>query len=136
MAQSRERTSFSCSAFDCQSSQPRVTMVITSINHSSDRSLSRPALTRSCCRWHTSFLRHAVPQLVFLYPAACAQGLPRTVPLPDPGVDAGGRKWTSSLLHPSQALGQKKFRMWSKILVTMSAVAKAYGLCLGHPVWS
>ena len=47
MAPSRKRTSFSSSAFACQSFQPQVTMVITS---SRDRSLSRPALTCSHSR--------------------------------------------------------------------------------------
>ena len=68
VAPSRERTSFSCSAFACQSFQPRVTMVITSINHGSDRSLSKPALTCSHCRWCPGFLQHVGPQFVPLLP--------------------------------------------------------------------
>lgn len=58
MAPSRERTSFSSSAFACQSFQPQVTMVITSTNHGRDRSLSKPALSCSHSRRRASFRQH------------------------------------------------------------------------------
>lgn len=35
---------------------------------------------------------------------------------------------------PLAGPGSKRFRMWSKILVTRSVVAKDKGLFLGHPV--
>lgn len=46
--------SFSCSALTVGASSLQVTMVITSINRSSDRSHSRPSLTRSHRRWPLS----------------------------------------------------------------------------------
>lgn len=47
-----------------------------------------------------------------------------------------GENGLQALLHPQQGLSQKRFRMWSKILETMSMVAKDEGLFLGHPVRS
>lgn len=118
MAQSRERTSF-CSASDCQSFQPLVTMVITNINHSSDRSLSRPALTCSHCRWCTSFLQHTGPQTEPLHP------MPRGCKdsLPDPGVNAGGRKWVQAAYTLSRACIRKR----------LGCGPRSYGPCQWWP---
>lgn len=110
VAPSRGRTSFSCSASHCQSFQPRVTMAITTMNHRSDRSLSRPALTRSSCRWCTGFLQYAGPSLCPCSPAAGAQGPQRIVYLPDPGVDTGGRKWVRASCTLSMACIRKDLR--------------------------
>lgn len=50
-------------------------MAITNINHGSDRSLCRPALTCSSHRWCTGFLQHTGPQSVPLQPGCHARGL-------------------------------------------------------------
>ena len=70
MAPSRKRTSFSSSAFACQSFQPQVTMVITSINHGRDRSLSRPALACSHSKRCAGFRQHVGPPITPMLPVS------------------------------------------------------------------
>lgn len=98
MALSRERTSFSSSAFACQSFQPQVTMVITSINHGRDRSLSRPALTCSHSRRCAGSRQHVRCPIAPLLPVC----------LLNPGVRAGGREQALSLSHRQQSRSQPK----------------------------